>query len=185
MCRVWCHTLISPIVYFFRHPLWTVKHQLTTHRSEHRETTSQLPANRYKNKKITYLFNELFLKANEYRNLYMYCHKYKTKKEMKNLWTSTFNTIFKTWNNSIWSVALKSMQQQKFTSLLYYTCRIEMHLQSHGQSCPLPLLQGPCIRWCHRKSKPYSSGEHISQNNKSKTHSWIFIKVFSEEFFFK
>lgn len=121
MCRVWCHTLIFPTVYFFRHPLWTVKHQLTTHRSEHRETTSQLPAKRYKNKKITYLFNELFLKANEYwiytctviNIRWFKLNKYKTKKEMKNLWTWSFKTIFKTWNNSIWSVALKKLCNDK------------------------------------------------------------------------
>lgn len=136
MCRVWCHTLISPIVYFFRHPLWTVKHQLTTHRSEHRETTSQLPANRYKNKKITYLFNELFLKANEYRiytctviNIRWFnkLNKYKTKKKKWKicyLWIWSFNTILKTWNNSIWSVALKNLCNDK-SSPVFYTIQVE------------------------------------------------------------
>lgn len=135
MCRVWCHTLISPIVYFFRHPLWTVKHQLTTHRSEHRETTSQLPANRYKKKKITHLFNELFLKANEYRiytctviNIRWFkLNKYKTKKKKWKicyLWIWSFNTSLKTWNNSIWSVALKNLCNDK-SSPVFYTIHVE------------------------------------------------------------
>lgn len=109
MCRVWCHTLIFPIVYFFRHPLWTVKHQLTTHRSEHRETTSQLPANRYKNKKITYLFNELFLKANEYRiytctviNIRWFkLNKYKTKKRNEKFVTCEYEASIQFWKHEI------------------------------------------------------------------------------------